>query len=270
MKLVTTVHGWGAQPTRRTVWYNGVDRFCLRYYDDVICVSEDLWTTCRRRGVLESRCHLVQNAIDTEIFRRASRPTTKQHGPLILGALGRLSSEKGFDLLVRAVVAMNQQGVRCQLRIGGDGTQRDNLESLIRELNCGENVKLLGHIHDVKSFIQGLDVFVLSSVSEGLPNVVLEAMAMEVPVAATRVAGVPQLIRDGENGVLVEPGSVIGLVDGVSRLFADSELRGRVAAAGRDTVVHSHSFDVRMRRIVDIYDQSLGRRPSSQHTRELA
>ena len=94
----------------------------------------------------------------------------------------------------------------------------------------------------------------LSSIREGLPNVVLEAMAMDVPVIATKVAGVPRLIQDGANGLLIEPGSTQGLVDALIRLHGDAALRAHLAFSARETVERNHSFGVRMNRICTLYE----------------
>ncbi|HXG09554.1 MAG TPA: glycosyltransferase, partial [Gemmataceae bacterium] len=99
----------------------------------------------------------------------------------------------------------------------------------------------------------------LSSLREGLPNVVLEAMAMGVPVVATRVAGVPRLIRDGENGLLVEPGAAAALTQALARLLADTALRQRLRAAGRRTIEAGYSFEARMQKVRVLYDSLLQR-----------
>src|SRR5262249_34526895 len=108
-------------------------------------------------------------------------------------------------------------------------------------------------------FYQALDVFALSSVREGLPNVVLEAMALEVPVVATRIAGLPHLIRDGNNGLLVAPGRVDELAQALRRLLGDAELRGQFAEKGRRLVEERYSFATRMQKIGSLYDSLLRR-----------
>ena len=97
-------------------------------------------------------------------------------------------------------------------------------------------------------------VHVLSSLREGLPNVLLEAMALEVPVVATRIAGVPSLVRDEANGLLVEPGDVGGLAAGIRRLAGDPGLRSRLGQAGRRTIEEGYSFAARMEKIRRVYD----------------
>jgi glycosyltransferase involved in cell wall biosynthesis len=259
MRLVTTVHGW-VKHTRRTPLYYRIDRLCLPRYDKVICVSPDLERECRAAGVPAGRCMLIENAIDMEEFtrRRDAAEAKADLGipaeRLVVGAAGRLSAEKGFDLLVRAVSCLLAGGADLELLIAGEGDERPRLEELIGRLGCGDRVRLLGYRADLRGLYEALDVFALSSLREGLPNVLLEAMALEVPVVATRVAGVPRLIADGGNGLLVGPGSEDQLARALGRLLADAGLRERLRREGRRTVEARHSFAARMDRIRAVYD----------------
>jgi len=263
MKLVTTVHGW-VEHTWRTPLYYAIDRLCLQRYEQVICVSQDLYQECLRIGIEASRCHWVNNGIDTEQFRRrqtwldAGQRFRRSADRLVIGAMGRLSEEKGFDLLIRAVSRISHEK-KVELWIAGEGGQRAALQRLIDELGQSERIKLLGHVDDTRPFYEALDVFALSSIREGLPNVLLEAMALEVPVVATRIAGIPSLVQDSDNGLLVEPGSVDALQAALSRMLTDDLLRRQFAAAGRRTIENSFSFERRMQKIVAIYDALLTR-----------
>jgi glycosyltransferase involved in cell wall biosynthesis len=262
MRLVTTVHGWVKQ-TRRTPLYYRVDEMCLPRYEAVVCVSEDLRDRCLARGVDPSRCLLIENGIDTEDFsRRTDIASAKQRfgvppGRLVVGAVGRLSAEKGFDRLIRAAERLIRAGHEMEVWIVGEGDAAPMLTGLANQLGIGDRVRLLGYQSDPRPVYEAMDLFALSSLREGLPNVVLEALAMEVPVVATRVAGVPRLIRDGETGVLVEPGSIDDLAAGLVRLLGDVDSRDRMAAAGRQFVTEHYSFAVRMQKIRAIYDRLL-------------
>jgi glycosyltransferase involved in cell wall biosynthesis len=264
MKLVTTVHGWGQHGPRTPLYYS-IDKFCLKGYEEVICVSKDLYEECLRLGVSASRCHWIHNAIDTEEYSRRQPPPVARQlfppltGARLIGAVGRLSAEKGFDLLIRAVDRLLREGRDVCLWIAGEGEERPKLQALIAELGREDRIRLLGHVPDPKPFFESLDLFVLSSVREGLPNVVLEAMAMEVPVVATRIAGVPTLVEEGHSGLIVDPGSVEGLVQGIERLIDDPQLRDSVRQAARARVVSKFSFAQRMQKIVEIYNEVLGR-----------
>lgn len=264
MKLVTTVHGW-VRHTRRTPLYYAVDRLCLPRYDAVLCVSDDLHTRARECGVPADRCHLVENGIDTDDYRRRhDAPDAKGRlglnpACLVVGAVGRLSPEKGFDLLIRTAARLIRGGTDLNLIIAGDGDEALRLEALAAELGVADRVHLPGHVADPRSLYEAMDAFVLSSRREGLPNVVLEAMALEVPVLATRVNGVPRLVRSGANGLVVAPESVDELAGGLGQLLGDAGLRARLAAEGRRTVEGEFAFAARMNKVRAVYDRLLGR-----------
>lgn len=252
LRLVTTVHGW-VKHTSRTPLYYAIDRWTLPRHDEVIAVSADLFEKCREAGVPEARLTLIENAIDTDLFhRRAPRPSG---GPLRIGAVGRLSEEKGFDLLIEAVERLLERGLDLELAIAGEGDRAEDLAARIASSPYRERLQLLGFRSDTVELFEGFDVFCLSSLREGLPNVVLEAMAMEVPVVATRSGGMEAFARDGEDAVLVDPGSVEELVRGLSTLVESAERRESLARAARDRVVRELSFARRMERVVEVYDR---------------
>jgi glycosyltransferase involved in cell wall biosynthesis len=270
MRLVTTVHGW-VQRTWKTPLYYAVDRLTLPRYERVVCVSPDLHQRCRAYGVPAARCLLIENGIDLGQFaRRVPAAEAKRRLGLpgdrpVVGAVGRLSPEKGFDLLIRAVDRLLGRGLDFDLVIAGDGDQRHELEALIAGLGRRDRIRLLGYCSETAALYEALDVFALSSLREGLPNVLLEALALGVPALATRIAGVPRLIRDGETGLLVEPGSVGALADALARLLADASLRDRLRRAGRVALETGFSFEARMGKIRALYDDLLGRAAAPPH-----
>lgn len=265
MHLITTVHGW-VHHTRKTPLYYWVDRVCLPRYERIICVSEDLVKACRESGVPANRLVLIENGIDTEQFQRrltVAEAKAQQGVPAersVIGAVGRLSAEKAFDQLIRAVHRLLQAGRDVELWIAGEGEERGNLEALIKELGVTERVRLLGYCNDTRDTYQAMDVFALSSLREGLPNVLLEAMALEVPVIATRIAGIPRLIQDGDNGRLIEPNDEEGLTRALAEVLDNAELRARFQQAGRATILHRYSFAARMEKIRLLYDEILRKR----------
>lgn len=250
-KLVTTVHGW-VKHTKKTPLYYGIDRWTLPRHDRVIAVSSDLYDASRLAGVPESRLSLVENAIDTEEFQRTRE--RRATGRLRIGAVGRLSEEKGFDLLIRAVETLLDEGFELELAIAGEGDREDALRRQMSASRHAQHLQLLGFQKDTKALFDGFDVFCLSSLREGLPNVVLEAMSMELPIVATRSGGMDDFARDGGDAVLVDPGSVEELVVGLRRVVSDPDFRTRLARGARERAVTDCSFDARMQRLVELYD----------------
>jgi glycosyltransferase involved in cell wall biosynthesis len=178
-------------------------------------------------------------------------------GRLVIGAVGRLSPEKAFNNLIHATHRLLGQGLDVELWIAGEGDSRSDLEALIKHLGLDGRVRLLGFCADTIELYHALDLFVLSSLREGLPNVVLEAMAMEVPVVSTRVAGVPKLIDDGQTGLLVPVGDIEALTAAMQRLLAEPDLRRQLADAGRRLIERRFSFRERMLQEKAIYDRLL-------------
>ena len=264
MRLVTTAHGW-VEHTPRTRLYYLCDRWTMPRYERVICVSPDICEQCERYGVREERSRLIDNAIDTDQFHRtmaigdAKRRLGWPAGRILIGGVGRLSEEKAFNVLILVLDEIVKRGIDAGLVIAGEGRERPALEALIARLNLSDRVQLLGFQSDLRPIYEAMDLFVLSSLREGLPNVVLEAMALETPVVSTRVAGVPRLITDGENGLLVDCGDRVALTNCIERALRDENLRHALAQAGRRTIVERFSFGVRMQKMAAIYDELLAK-----------
>ena len=261
LRLVTTVHGW-VQKTWKTPLYYFVDRQCLRRYERVVCVSSDLVKDCRRLGVPDARLSLIDNAIaldDYEIELSPAEARTRlglQPQRPLVAAVGRLSAEKGFDLLIDAVAELARGGVDVGLAIAGSRSEHARLATHIQRTGLADRIKLLGFCEDPRVLYQAADLFVLSSIREGLPNVLLEAMAMRTPVIATRIAGVPDLIVDGESGRLIDPGDPASLREAIRALLEDKAARQRLASGGRRTIEERFSFRERMRKMAAVYDST--------------
>lgn len=251
-RLVTTAHGWGVDTPRTRISF-ALDRRLQRHYERVITVSASLYDECRRLGVEPGRLSLVENGVDAAEFcptgeARALRTLLR------IGAAGRLSGEKGFDVLVDAFAALRGRGRAAELWIAGEGPERGALEMQIRALGVGDAVRLLGHQTEMQEFYRELDVFCLSSLREGLPNVVLEAMAMELPVVATRVGGLPDVVNVAAGGILVEPGSAPALEAALVRLLDSAVLRRRLGQRARAAVQRKHDFAASVAQVAAIYD----------------
>lgn len=182
------------------------------------------------------KVHVVHCGVDVERWpRRATDPT---HGPLRLLTVGRLAAQKSHEVLVDALGLLRDRGIDVQLTIVGEGPSRGAIERRIAVLGLADRVRLVGAVGQdlMGDQFASHDLFCLASVAEGLPIVLMEAMATGLPVVATRITGVPELVEDGRNGLLVPPGRPDQLADAVERLVGDPGLRARFAAAGKQTV----------------------------------
>jgi glycosyltransferase involved in cell wall biosynthesis len=260
---VTTLHGYVTFSPRLNFYY-ALDRWVLRRMTKVMAVSRDLLDLAVAAGVAPKKCVLIENGIDTEQFLRTQSSAAAKASLgirpdiFVLGAVGRLMPEKGFDVLIRSVARLEQLGRTIRLLIAGEGQERQSLEALIAELGCGDRVELLGYRTDVPQVLEACDGFVLSSRREASPNVVLEAMALQTPVIATRVAGVPEMLQDGTTGLLIDPDDIEGLAAAIQRIATDPELRTRLVTEARSVVATRYSFAERMRKECAVYDDLLG------------
>jgi glycosyltransferase involved in cell wall biosynthesis len=188
------------------------------------------------------RFHVVHCGLDLDGFGpRAAR----ERGPLAVLAIGRLTAIKGYPILLRALAQLSTRDVPWRLRMAGDGPDGRALEALARRLGIDNDVHFLGPVAPdlLQAEFQRADVLVVSSFMEGIPVVLMEAMAAHVPVVSTRVGGVPELISDGVSGLLVSPGSAEALADALERLHADPDAAARRAVKARETV--ERSFNLR-------------------------
>ncbi|MFN2471255.1 MAG: glycosyltransferase family 4 protein [Gaiellaceae bacterium] len=198
----------------------------------------------------ESRLRVVLNGIDV---RRAE--PAQAHDPFVVGTAAILEHRKGVDVLLDACARVERP---LRLEIFGDGSLRSELETRARSL--GLDARFHGRVPNVRERIEELDLFVLPSRDENLPMALLEAMAAAVPPVATRVGGVPELIVDGESGVLVEVADVDGLARAIGSLVDDPLRRENLARAAARRVGERFEVGALARQMVSLYEQALARR----------
>jgi glycosyltransferase involved in cell wall biosynthesis len=172
-------------------------------------------------------------------------------GRFTVGWVGRMTAVKRTDDVLEGFKQLTDNGVPATLCLVGDGPDRPQLERRARELGIMRDTLFLGYQEDVAPFYSAFDALVLPSGNEGTPVSVIEALAAGTPVVATRVGGVPDVVRDGEDGFLVDPGDTSALAERLTQLATDAPLRERVGAAARDRVFSRYAVD----RLVDDVDR---------------
>jgi glycosyltransferase involved in cell wall biosynthesis len=254
---IFTAHGWAftAHAGLASLLYRWADRLVRPLTSVTVCVAEQQ----RAAGIAARTCDpertvVIPNGVDV-----AGAPRARLDGrPPVVVAVGRLKPPKDALTLVRALVRLPRGSYEA--RIVGDGPDRPRVEEEIRSLGLTEHVRLAGDRRDVPAQLAAADVFVLSSASEGMPVSVLEAMAAGLPVVASRVGGVPELVAEGESGLLVDPGEPDELAAALLRLVQDPELRRRLGAAGRARAEQRFDVDAFRRAHVELYSRELARR----------
>jgi len=223
----------------------------------VLSVSQRLAERMSREvGFPLERIRVIHNGADLSRFGRAPRATVRRELGLaddafVFGTVGRLVPVKDHAAFITAAGVLLKQGLQCRAFIVGDGPLHDTLERQIAECGLGSTVTLLGNRNDVERVLMALDLFVLSSKSEGLPNTVLEAMASGLPVISTAVGGADELVVPGVTGLLVPPGDPGALAAAISHLHAVPDRRACFGAKGRQRA--QEKFDVT--RMLSDYEQ---------------
>jgi glycosyltransferase involved in cell wall biosynthesis len=260
-----TAHAWVGQASReRFVYYPG-DKLILGRFPHVVAVSSDIKDELVRYGAHPERVTVLPNGIDHQIFRREAhreRPLRAMlgiaQGAFVIGAVGRLDPEKRFDILLRAVARLKIADADIAIVVVGDGSERARLRKLADQLGVGPRFHMLGFRTDVVELHHAFDVFVQSSIREGTPNAVLEAMALETPVVATQVGGTGELIANTVHGILVPPDDAAALATAIETVRRDPEGARKRATMARARVEQELSFEDRTKKLEELYEALLG------------
>jgi L-malate glycosyltransferase len=243
--------------------FDVVDRVLMEFTRRVIAVSSSHarhLSDCE--GVDRGRIAVIENGVDLEtwpVVSRASRRAARaalgidDETPVVLVVAG-LRPEKAHDVLLGAVARLKSDGRRVRVLLAGDGEQRGPLTSLAQSLGVGGDVEFLGVRRDVARLLHASDVAVLPSVTEALPLALLEAMAAGTPVVASAVGSVPELVHDGETGLLTRAGDPLSLARGIGYILDDGAQTERIRTQARALVEARYSIDATARRYQDLFD----------------
>jgi glycosyltransferase involved in cell wall biosynthesis len=176
-------------------------------------------------------------------------------------SVAQLTPVKAQHILIDAVARLVQEGREVRLRLVGEGADRPSLENHIFECGLSAKVSLEGALNQdyLRNLYRESDVFALASFAEGVPVVLMEAMAMEIPCVATWIAGIPELIQDGVDGLLVAPSDVDQLSTAIRRLMDDPDLRTRITIAGRRKIIDKYNLSVNTGRLAEVFERVLTR-----------
>jgi glycosyltransferase involved in cell wall biosynthesis len=277
----------------KVVLYYKLENWLVKRMDHVVVVSKEQQNFLMSHGLPENKVSLVPNAVEIEQDRTEGRAEQAQKkgnagqyekqgpagqlerqgnekqgsrrtilfnkfcGKTIIGTAGRLSPEKGHEYLIGAMPYVLAAKKDAVLLVFGDGPLRNDLTRLAEKAGCGNSIHFLGFVPDFSSFLENIDLFVLPSLIEGLPNVLLEALAAAKPVVATAVGGVPDIVVNGETGVLIPPGDSRQLAEAMIRLLSDPGLAKAMGQAGKEAIRKSHSFDKQLQLLMEVYTKTL-------------
>jgi glycosyltransferase involved in cell wall biosynthesis len=250
--LVFSFHGLtevGPMPWKRRLAYRVLARMTTRML--TVCEAARI-SLAELTGLSPERIGVIPNGVDTNRFSPgAERPVRKG---VVVGTAGSLTAVKNQAMLVEACSALADRGLDVDLRIAGEGPERDRLVQLAESRGMGRRMALMGHVSDVPAFLRELDIFVLPSLSEAHPNALLEAMACGLACIGTRVGGVPEVLDEGRCGLLVDSGDTGGLVSAMAALAADVNRRRGLGIVARERVRRAYSLDKMIEAYAALYE----------------
>jgi glycosyltransferase involved in cell wall biosynthesis len=258
--VVTTLHGQDVARTEGSLLYRLMLWLTFRWSAQVVAVAQGLAKAADKaigRGVRDLM--LIPNGVEDH-FLTVNRQQTSERGRIELIFVGSLLPNKAVDCILEAVAKADATR-STRLVVAGDGPERERLEALARDLGLEDRVRFVGMVpsHDIAALLGDADALVLASYSEGMPNVVLEAMAAELPVIASAIPGTMEVVTDQETGLLFQAGDVEALAARIVRLRDDPALRTRMGRAGRAFVVDNGlTWRQLGRRYAEIYHRVAG------------
>jgi glycosyltransferase involved in cell wall biosynthesis len=255
--VITTVHGknYYHEKWRRRFAYRLIAR-----WSRMVAVSEDIRNfLITQVGIKQDHVLTIRNGIDVKAYAGRfgeDRAQTKERREYVIGSVGSLYPVKGHTYLLKAfaIVHKTQPDVIC--KIAGRGHLLAQLQAEVADLGIANQVEFLGLRDDIPQFLQGIDVFVLPSLSEGLPLSILEAMAAGKPVIATNVGGVSEVVQDRRTGFIVPPKDPEGLANRILQVMADQSMAEALGRAGREKVERDFSLNTMTKQYEALYEEA--------------
>lgn len=255
---VAFVHGWTTENFKMHL-YKWLDMVLIRFADRIVAVSEN--TAGRLGPLIDHKVEIITNGVDEAEYDLGSAPDVVRNlfgvgdDELLLCTVGRLSPEKGHMFLVDGVARYRDELKDVKFVLVGDGPCRAELEAKVRAHGLDDRILFAGYSRDMASYYAAMDGLVLPSLSEGMPNVALEAMLFGKPVVATRVGGVPEVVQEGVTGFMVPGGDSDSLGRGIVRFITDRERMKEMGKRGKDVVKERFEPYNRANSIVEVYNR---------------
>lgn len=254
-RIVMTEHS--AQPLRDLAWYKKATLKAMTHLDAVTTVNEDIEQFFVTDMAMDpARVTTVPNAVDPRLLELRRDPALRAAAGVgdafVFAFLGRLHPDKDVGTLLRAFAKVVAAGGNVKLIVAGDGEERAKLEALARELALGDHVRFWGATRDVLKLFGIADAFVMSSIAEGLPMALLEAMSAGLPCISTAVGGIPDVLKDG-TGLLAPASDDAALAEAMISVARDPALAARLGEAGRSTIHARFSVDAVVDRYLDLF-----------------
>jgi len=261
--VIAVSRGWTAENGRIRL-YEKLDRLFLRLADEVVAVSEGQRQKVLACGVRPEKVRVIHNAIDLATYPGPAEKSFRDElgiprDAVLVATAGRLSPEKNHLGLIDAARQVLARRPDVYFAVFGEGFLRPELEKAVREADIGHRFFLPGFRSNVRSLLHEIDIFVLPSHTEGLPNVILEAFACRKPAVATSVGGTPEVVRQGDNGFLVPAGEMGAFAAAIMDLVSSADLRRKMGDNGYEHVKAAFDYAGQTKAYVDVYSELLER-----------
>ena len=244
IKSISTPHGFGEPADLKLKAFIGLGKFALRFCDAVVPLSEQLEDEIKAAGVAEKKIHFIRNAVDlkeVEQYRLRKKTKTEADKKRRIGYIGQMIPRKKIDHILSIYNQIWQENNNVEICLLGDGQSRVEMEALAKTMPCAESVHFLGFRNDRLDLLSEFDLFVMTSSDEGIPRCLMEAIAMEIPVAAYDISGIDQLVKHEETGLLASYGDQQTLKEYWLRLLTDKTQAEKLASQGREFVNERYS-----------------------------
>ena len=261
--IVTTVHGCWDPESVKMRFYAYCERISFRYFNRIIVVSEELRQRMVELGVPIDKLRKICNAIDTTRYSNHRSASTFrkefgiENGTMLVGTIGRLSPEKGLGDFLRAAQQVLMHRAHVKFVIAGDGPEKKPLQEMAEGLGLEKHVIFCGHRQDVSQVYNALDIFVLSSLAEGLPIALLEAAFHAKPIIATSVGGIPEVVENNKTGILVPSHDPVQLGNRMLELLSDGGKAKTMGIAAKRRIETEFGCKSWIRAIEDVYEEVL-------------
>lgn len=240
--------------------YHRLNKTLTQYADAIVSVSRELAdrTVAPRH---RTKLTIIENAVEappsTELVKSGPLRARWAAQGCVIGCIGRLSREKGQAILIEAAGRLIRQGALFTLVFVGDGPDRELLTEKAQTVGIGSYVRFLGHVKNTREIYANLDMLVLPSFKEGMPNVILEAMQWQLPIVSTSVGAVPEMLVHGVSGLLVRPGDALAMARAMAALMGDRTKAVRMGYKARAALYPRFSPEKRVERFEALYRRVL-------------
>lgn len=257
--LICTIHGFVDLPKRKSklkIWIISkitkkiifVSAHLRSYFNDIVSFDN-------------KRTEIIHNGIDNKLYLESGCDDLRwEYGfskdDIIIGAVGNVTPSKGYDVLIKAASIICNSNPKVKFLIAGEkrGLLYENLKDMCMTLKLNSNILFVGYRTRIASFLKGLDIFILPSISEGFSLSTIEAMAAGLPILATRSGGPEEIIDDQVNGLLVDTNDPVALAEKISIIISNTSLRDKISNKAREIVQDKFSVDLMVAKYEDIYN----------------